>query len=570
MQRDEMPVDVLFVGAGPACLAGAIHLKKLVAAHNEAIDAGTKSGSRLEDPQIAVIEKGSAVGAHQLSGAVLDPNALDELVPDWRSREDFPLERFVVREELAFLTATNAIPAPWVPPEMDNHGKPIISLGRFAKWLGTLAEAAGVMIFPEFAGVELLWDGEQVAGVRTGDKGIGKDGQPKDTFAPGMNLRAKVTILGEGPRGHLSRRLIEQKGLDKSHVSGVGAANPMAYELGCKEILELPEGTVKEGFVLHTVGWPLPTDMFGGSFMYAMGGDKVCIGLLVALDAKNPSLDVHYELQKLKTHPYIRNILGKGKVVKYGAKAVSIGGWSSVPQVWTDGAMLVGDSAAFFNTMRIKGINLAMKSGMLAAEAAFEGLLKNDFSANTLKVYGERVMTSWIKKDMDGAKNMHANFAGGLPGGMVRTGFDWLFGPGAKTKHFPADYEHMNTIKQQYGTDVLPEPEKIAYDGKYLVDKLTDVYMSGTKHAEQQPAHLKIVDTNICATKCLTEYGNPCTKFCPAQVYNMRPSEKTGRLEMEVEFSNCVHCKTCDIRDPYQIITWVPPEGSNGPEYHDL
>jgi electron-transferring-flavoprotein dehydrogenase len=560
MPRDEMPVDVLFVGAGPACLSGAIHLKNLIVAHNEGVDAGRITGSRLDEPMIAVIEKGSELGAHQLSGAVVDPIALDELVPDWKSRGDFPVERFIEREEMVMLTAKGAIKAPWIPPELVNHHKPIVALGQMVKWLGKLAEERGISIFPGFAGTDLLWDGETCIGVRTGDKGIGKDGTAKDNHQPGMDLKAKVTILGEGPRGYLTRKLIERRRLDAD-------SQPMVYELGCKEIIELPAGTVKDGFVVHSVGWPLDDKTFGGSFLYSMGGDRVCIGLLAALDAHDPDLDVHALLQHLKSHPYFRALIGQGKVVKYGAKAVTIGGWSSIPQLYTDGAMLVGDSASFMNPMRIKGVHLSMKSGMLAAEAAFEALKKGDASAATLSTYKDRVDASWIKPEMLASRNMHANFGGGFVGGMVKTGFDWLFGPGSKVKTYEPDYAHMEHRAEFHERLKLP---KLELDGKYLVDKLTDVYMSGTMHEEQQPAHLKIVDTEVCATTCKEEYGNPCTKFCPAQVYNMRPNEKTGRDEMSVDFANCVHCKTCDIRDPYQIITWVPPEGGNGPEYHQM
>jgi electron-transferring-flavoprotein dehydrogenase len=553
MPRDEMPCDVLFVGAGPACLSGALHLTNLVERHNADVASGKKPGEPLSDLQIFVVEKGSQVGAHQLSGAVLDPKALDELVPDWRTREDFPVERFVEREEMVMLTEDKALPLPWIPPELHNEGKPILSLGRFCQWLATQLEPRGVTVLPGFAGPDLLWEGDQCVGVRTGDKGIAKDGKHKDNFEPGIDIKAKVTIIGEGPRGHLARKLIQRRELD-------AGKQPMIYEIGVKEILELPPGTVKDGWVVHTLGWPLDQATFGGSFVYSLGGDKVCIGLLVALDAHDPHMDAQALLQHLKTHPYIREKIGQGKVVKYGAKAVTIGGWASVPQLYTDGAMLVGDSASFLNAMRIKGIHLSMKSGMLAAEAAFESLVKGDASAATLKTYQDRVQASWIRKDMEPAQNMHANFKDGFLAGMVRTGIQYAFGPG-KIQAFEADWKHMGRA------DAARPLPKLEFDGKYLVDKLTDVYHSGTQHEEQQPAHLKIVDTNVCATTCKEEYGNPCTKFCPAQVYNMRPNAASGRVEMEVDFANCVHCKTCDIRDPYQIITWVPPEGGQGPEY---
>lgn len=560
IEREEMPCDVLFVGAGPANLAGAIHLMDQIERHNAGVADGSVQGDPIDEPMICVIEKGSEVGQHQLSGAVLDPIALDELIPDWRDDENFPVEHFVAREEMSFLTRKGAIKAPWIPPELRNHGKPIVSLGLFCKWLAEKAEEKGVNIIPGFAGTELLWDGERCNGVRTGDRGIGKDGEPKDHFEAGMDLTSPVTILGEGPRGHLARQLIQRKQLDAD-------SQPMIYEIGVKEILQLPEGSVTDGWVLHTVGFPLDTQTFGGSFVYSMGGDRVCIGLLVALDAGDPNMDAHQLLQQLKAHPTIRQKIGQGKVIKYGAKAVTIGGWPSIPQLSTDGAMLVGDSASFLNPMRIKGIHLSMKSGMLAAETAFDAMKAGDSGADVLQAYGQRVNDSWIRTDMEPAKNLHPNFEGGFVSGMIKTGLGYFFGPGPQ-KSFKADHFHMKKLADRQPpawADDVPD-----MDGAYFVDKLTDVYNSSTMHEEQQPAHLKILDTEVCATTCAEEYGNPCTKFCPAQVYNMRPNEATGRLEMEVDFANCVHCKTCDIRDPYQIITWVPPEGGNGPEYDTM
>ncbi len=553
-----MPCNVLFVGGGPANLVGAIHLMNLITAHNEALASGAADGDAIDEPMICLVEKGSEVGQHQLSGAVMDPRALAEVIPDWRERADFPVERWVEREEMVLLTPDGkSIAAPWIPPELHNEGKPIVSLGKLCKWLAGIAEEKGINIFPGFAAYDLLWDGDAVAGVRIGDRGVNKDGTPGDQFEPGMNLQAQVTILGEGPRGHLARKLIQRRNLDAN-------SNPMIYEVGVKEVLELPPGTVTEGFVAHTLGYPLDMETFGGSFLYTMGGDRVCIGLLVATDAKDPEMDAHHMLQVLKMHPYIREKIGKGKVVKYGAKAVTIGGWGSMPQLYTDGAMIVGDSASFLNPLRIKGIHLSMKSGMLAAEAAFEAMRRGDASAATLKAYKDKVDASWVRAEMEPARNMHANFAGGFIQGLIKTGAQYAFGPGKQVK-YSDDYHHI-----QKKADYRRAPwldQKIPYDGVYLIDKLTDVFHSGTTHEERQPAHLKILDTNVCATTCLTEYGNPCTKFCPAQVYNMVHSDASGRLEMQVDFSNCVHCKTCDIRDPYQIITWMPPEGGNGPEY---
>jgi electron-transferring-flavoprotein dehydrogenase len=557
MEREEMPCDVVFVGGGPANLAGAIHLMNQIEAHNAAIEAGGE-GEAIDEPMIVVLEKGSEIGAHQMSGAVMDPRALDELIPDWRERDDFPLERWVEREEMTFLTDTSALPAPWLPPELVNHGKPIISLGLFCKWLGSIAEEKGVNLFAGFSGTELLFEGEQVTGVRTGDRGVDKDGGQKSNFEAGYDLTSPVTILGEGPRGSLQKKLVARHKLDAN-------SNPMAYELGCKEVIELPEGTIKDGFVIHSVGYPLDMKTFGGAFLYSLSGDRVCIGMLVALDAADPMMDCHRHLQELKMHPYIKGIIGEGKVVKYGAKAVTISGWASRPQLHTDGAMIVGDSASFLNPMRIKGIHLSMKSGMLAAEAAFEAMKSGDATAKTLKVYTDKVEASWIRTEMEPAQNMHANFANGFVGGMVKTGVQYFFGAGTP-KPFEADHTHMKKIEAYYGAADY-QPPKLVADGTYIVDKLTDVFNSGTMHDEDQPCHLHIADTEICATKCLAEYGNPCTKFCPAQVYNMVENEESKRLEMQVDFSNCVHCKTCDIRDPYQIINWVPPEAGQGPEF---
>ena len=487
IEREEMPCDVLFVGAGPANLAGAIHLMDLIEAHNEGVENGSVQGDALDEPMICVIEKASEVGQHQLSGAVVDPIALDELIPDWRNDDAFPVEHFVQREEMVYLTQKGSIKAPWIPPELRNHGKPIVSLGKMCKWMAAIAEEKGVNLFPGFAGSHLLWEGDTCNGVRTGDRGIGKDGTPKDNFEAGMDLTTPVTILGEGPRGHLTRSLIQRRQLDTD-------SQPMIYEIGVKEILQLPPGSVKEGWVTHTVGYPLDSSTFGGSFIYSMAGDRVCIGLLVALDAADPHMDAHLLLQQLKGHPSIRAKIGTGKVVKYGAKAVTIGGWPSIPQLYTDGAMIVGDAASFLNPMRIKGIHLSMKSGMLAAEAAFQAMLKSDSSEAVLSQYGNSVRDSWIRKDMEPAKNLHPNFQGGFVSGMVKTGIQYFFGPGAQ-KSFSEDHTHIDKLAKR--SPSAWADEKVEFDGEYFVDKLTDVFNSSTSHDEQQPAHLKIIDTEV-------------------------------------------------------------------------
>ncbi len=560
MQREAMPVDVLFVGGGPACLAGAIRLMQQIQEHNAAVDAGSRPGPKLEELTIALMDKGSEIGSHAISGAVLDPRALDELLPDWRNMEPTFVERTVEEETFLVLTETLCIPAPMMPPGMEDHGNPIISIAKLQKWLAAKAEEMGIMLFSGFAATSLLW-GEhgEVIGVRTGDKGIGPDGKPKGNYEMGIDITARITVLGEGPRGTLTRQLINRKGLDHD-------SQPMAYEIGVKEIIEMPKGTVKKGEVFLTLGYPLDLKTFGGAFVYSLADDRYAIGLLVGLDAYDPAMDAQYLLQKLKNHPWMRKKLGAGKVVKYGAKAVTVGGWASIPTLYADGAMICGDSASFLNPARLKGIHLSMKSGMLAAETAFDALVKNDASGTVLSAYKARVDASWIRTEMEESTNFHASMEKGVLGGMASFGLQMVFGPG-EVQPFHPDFEAMKRKAAVHGNRDLPARDDIVYDGTYLVDKLTDVYHSGTKHEEKQPAHLHVVDTEICATQCATEYGNPCTRFCPAQVYNMEENAATHRLELRIDFSNCVHCKTCDIRDPYQIITWVPPEGGNGPEY---
>ncbi len=554
MQREAMPVDVLFVGGGPACLAGAIRLLDLIKAHNE-----SGAEPKLPELTIALLDKGSEIGAHAISGAVLDPRALGELIPDWKSQDPYFVERHVEKETFLVLTPKHSVPAPMMPPGMEDHGQPIISIAKFQKWLAAQAEARGIMLFAGFAGTQLLYEDGKVAGVRTGDKGIGPDGQPKPNFEAGIDIFAKVTILGEGPRGTLSRQLINRYRLDAD-------SQPIVYEIGVKEVIEMPPGTVTQGEVTLTFGYPLDLNTFGGAFIYSLAGDRYAVGMMVGLDAKDPAMDAHYLLQKFKSHPTIRAKLGKGKVVKYGAKAVTVGGWPSIPKLYAPGAMIVGDSASFLNPMRIKGIHLSMKSGMLAAETAFEALKRGEASEAVLKAYKEAVDASWIREEMEPAKNFHPAMEKGVIGGMAAVGMSLVFGPGAQ-KPFHADYEHVQKNAAVRGQHAYPARDDIEYDGTYIVDKLTDVYHSGTKHEEKQPAHLHVVDTNLCATQCAEEYGNPCTRFCPAQVYNMHFSETTKRNELQIDFSNCVHCKTCDIRDPSQVITWVPPEGGQGPEY---
>lgn len=558
IQRETMEMDVLFVGAGPANLSAAIHLSNLIAAHN------AKNPDNALSPQIAIIEKGQSVGAHLLSGAILDPIALKELLPDFKER-GCPLEAEVTSEKVMFLTEKSKFAFPFTPPPLKNHGNYIISLNKFGAWLGKIAEEKGINIFTGFAGAEMLLEKGKVVGVQTDDKGVDKRGNPKPNFEPGMNIRAKVTVLGEGPRGSLTKKIVPKLGLDKDK-------NPQAYETGVKEIWEIPPGRIQKGAVYHTLGFPLPSDVYGGSWIYAMSETLLSVGFVTALDALSPANDPHFNLQKFKTHPFVRALLDGGKMIGYGAKAISGGGFFSMPQLYHDGLLLTGESGGFMNMMRLKGIHLAMKSGMMAAETIFDALLKNDFSQETLKGYQTRFENSWAFAEMRKARNFRQAFNVGLYWGMLRVGLQMAFGGRILKERLPleADHTHMQRLSSLTRKFVL-EKREFKFDGKLTFDKLTNVYESGTTHEEDQPCHLYIkpeLIADICNTKCVVEYGNPCQHFCPANVYEMEiVNEQTGAKKLKINASNCVHCKTCDIADPYQIITWKTPEGGGGPIY---
>lgn len=582
IERDIIEADVCFIGAGPACLAGAIQLHKRIEEQNEK-NFNNPEIPAIPNPKIIVIEKGSEVGAHGISGAVLDPRALLELIPDWKELPDFPLERYVEREQMIVLTESSSFGLPMMPPEFHDKGKPIISIARFQKWLADICEERGIEILTATSGWELLYNENrtQVTGVRCRDHGLDFHNQPTDEYEPGADILAKVTIIGEGPRGHLSRQLIQHFDLENGH-------NPMTYEMGCKEVLQLPEGSVKDGFVYLTAGYPLSGSLgpingtFGGAFIYSMANDQVCIGLLAVLDAKDPSQDVQYLLQKLKLHPKIKEILSGGRVIKYGAKAVTVGGWGCMPKIYAPGAMMVGDTASFLNAARIKGIHLSMKSGMLAGETAFEALMSDDYSEASMSTYKKKVDASWIREEMETSQNFHTDIThSGLVTGSIRYGMAKVFGPGniraASEDHTAIhpikDFKDIpNMVEPGRYEDLLPHYKGADEDDCYIIDKLTAVYLSGSIHDEHQPCHLRVEPESMgfaadhCVTRCKEEYGNPCERFCPAQVYNI--VEENGKDKLQVDFSNCVHCKTCDIRDPYQIIKWVPPEAGEGPEYH--
>jgi electron-transferring-flavoprotein dehydrogenase len=450
---------------------------------------------------------------------------------------------------------------------MNNHGNYVISLSRFTEWMGGLVEEAGVDIFPEFAGTEVLFDGDRVIGVRTGDKGIDAEGNQKSNFEPGIDLHAKVTVFGDGSRGNLTKKMINHFNLDKGK-------NPQGFLVGVKEVWEVPEGRIEPGEVIHTAGYPHDNKTYGGSFIYGMRENHVTIGLTTGLEYEDPCKDPHREFQKLKTHPFIAKLLKDGKLIQYGAKTAPVGGYFAIPELVFDGGMIVGDAASLFITNKIKGIHAAMKSGILAAEAVFQGMLRDDFSAARLGSYPRALMESSVGKDLHRSRNWHQLMQRGLYIGTVLTPIQYFMG-GRLLKDRLAtepDFTHLQSVAQYYGTDT-PSDEQIGdmkYDGEMTFDKETDVYYSGATHEEQQPPHLKIRDLEICYNKCREEFHNPCVRFCPANVYEMNIDEETGKPKMILNFSNCVHCKTCDVKDPYENITWVPPEGGGGPKFSTL
>ena len=565
VEREVMEVDVLFVGGGVAGLSGALHLANLIKAHNERVER-TGEGDALSEVMIAVLEKGAFVGAHGISGAVMNPIALQELVPDFLEK-GAPLEGAVTKEEVCLLTRSGRIKSPMTPPPLNNHGNYVVSLSRLAEWLGTLVEESGVDIFPGFAGTEVLYEGDRVVGVRTGDKGVDVDGQHKSNFEPGIDLRAKVTVFGEGSRGSLTKTLIRKFGLDEGK-------NPQSYVVGVKEVWEVPEGRIQPGHVVHTLGYPMKSNTYGGGFIYGMRDNKISLGLLTGLDYEDPFLDPHREFQKFKNHPYVANLLIGGKLVQYGAKTAPVGGYFSVPKLTFPGGLIIGDSASLFVSQKIKGIHAAMKSGMVAAEAVFEALLSNDFSQAKLDRYRDALTESYVGEELRKVRNFHQAFQKGLYIALIKAGFQYLFGGRILKDRLPAspDFTHLKRVADVYGKDSPSEEERgdIKFDGQYTFDKETDVYYSGTTHEEKQPPHLKIPDLDICYNQCTQEFQNPCLRFCPANVYEMEVDEETGKRQMKLNFSNCVHCKTCDVKDPYENITWVPPEGGGGPKYSVL
>ncbi len=548
-----LEADVLIVGAGPAGLACALHLANLFEQHTAA-----KKSPTLSAENIYVLEKGREIGAHQLSGAIMDPRALRELVPDFENSA--PLDTPVTGDAAFYLTESGSFKLPITPPPLRNHGNYVISLNKLVKWLGGLVEKKSVNLFTQFAGRELLYEKNGIAGVLTEDKGVDKNGKPKDNFTPGYELRAKVTVLAEGPRGSLTKDLVNKLKLD--------GLNPQVYGIGIKELWDVQPGRIDTGYVAHTLGWPLGSDFYGGGWIYGMQGDRVSLGMVVGLEYHNPLFDPHEAFQKYKTHPFVKRILEGGKLVRYGAKTVPYGGWYSMPKSYVDSGLIIGDSASLLNSQRLKGIHTAIKSGMLAAETIYEALCAGDTSAKQLENYPRKIDQSWLKKELWGVRNFHQGFHDGLWKGLLHAGVQFLTGGRGlidpmRTQPGYKDYDKLNRDRT-----LIDQSTRFKGDGKLTFDRLTDVYHSGTRHEEDQPSHLLILDPNICGDRCVREFGNPCQYFCPAAVYEM--VTENGVPKLKINAANCVHCKTCDIADPYQIINWVPPEGGGGPNYEGM
>jgi len=552
MVRETLEVDVLIVGGGPAGLSAALRLSQL---------QEQQGGEPLS---IAVLEKAREAGAHILSGAILDPSALRDLIPDFREK-GAPLVADVHDEDVYVLTQSGKLPLPIIPPPLKNHGNSIISLNLFVRWLTTQVEAAGIDFFTGFSGQDILMDGARVVGVRTGDRGIGKHGEQKATFEPGVDILAKVTIFCDGVRGNLTKELMRR--LPLGHH-----AEPPQFALGLKELWEIPSNRLESGTVIHTLGYPLRHEEFGGGFIYAMPDGQVSLGFVVGLDYKDPLFDPHMAFNRFKQHPFVSKLLEGGHMIRYGAKALPEGGWNTIPQVFMDGGLIAGDAGGYMNSMRLKGIHLAMRTGMLAAETAFEAVRKGDTSLATMKTYQDRIDNSSVKAELYPVRNVHQAFGYGLLPGLAFAGLSvvtkgWL----PEDLHGHPGHERMKTLAWYYGsTQFAPTAASNAttIERRLTFDKLTNVHYSGTSHDEDQPPHL-LVHTDVCSSICGPEYGHPCVRFCPANVYEII-QDPDGTPRLQINASNCVHCKTCDIMDPYQVITWVPPEGGGGPQYNGM
>jgi electron-transferring-flavoprotein dehydrogenase len=553
IEHERLEADVLIIGAGPAGLSCALHLANLIEQHTQA-----RKSPGLSAENIYVLEKGREIGAHQLSGAIMDPRGLRELVPDFEKTA--PLDTPVTDDAAYYFTEAGSFKLPITPPPLQNYGNYIVSVNKLVKWLGSLVEKKGVNLFTEFAGRELLYEGNGIGGVLTGDKGVDKNGQPKDNFTPGYELRAKVTVLAEGARGSLTKDLVTRLKLD--------GLNPQVYGLGIKELWDVQPGRIDTGYVAHTLGWPLRSDVYGGGWIYGLRDHRVSLGMVVSLEYHNPLFDPQEAFQTFKTHPFVKKILEGGKLVRYGARTLPYGGWYSMPRNFLDGGLIVGDSASLLNSQRLKGIHTAIKSGLLAAETIYDSLCSGDHSSSKLSAYQTKIEQSWLKKELWAVRNFHQGFQGGLWSGLVNAGLQFVTGGRGLIDPMRTEAGYKRYMPLHRDRVLVDQSTRFKGDGKLTFDRLTDVYHSGTRHEEDQPGHLIVLEPNICGDRCVREFGNPCQYFCPAAVYEM--VGENGAPKLKINAANCVHCKTCDIADPYQIIQWVPPEGGGGPNYDGM
>ena len=533
VERDVMEYDVAIVGGGPAGLSCAIRLKQLK-----------------PDTNICVLEKASAVGAHALSGAVMEPGPLDALLPEWRQSPP-AICVAAKRDEFRFLTRTGSLPIP-IPPQLHNHGNFIISLGQLTPWLAQKAEALGVDVFPGFAAAAPLFNAdESVAGVQLGDMGVEKDGSPGPNYTPGPQIRARTTVIAEGARGSIAKQLIRRFGLDARSC-------PQTYGLGLKELWQLPEGRVEPGLIQHSFGWPLDNRTYGGSFIYHLDNNRAYVGFVVGLDYEDPRLSPFESFQQFKHHPSVKAFLEGGEIVAAGARTIASGGWQSIPRLDMPGAMLIGDSGSGLNVPKIKGIHQAIRSGTLAAENLAEVGSPDGFDA--------RWRASPGGQELKAVRNFKPAFKRGLWFGMANAALEVITGgrtPWTLKSRAP-DYARLKHLTE------YPEVNRDWVDRTMPPrDRLASVFFASTTHDESQPAHLKVLDTNVCIERCAKEFGNPCQKFCPANVYEIVDNGEGGK-RLQINAANCVHCKACDIKDPYEIINWTTPEGGSGPNYQSL